>query len=198
MHSRRETVRSRKPEHHNVRQRVGSGTECTGASRFENQVGCLQRTNEPTADQLTNQITNNQQNRQDKTCFSATLWFSCLVSVNVGVLFLLLLLLLLLLPLEIVCLLKPRRRKRQVHFPEMFFFQGKSLRTVSRHCRIAHTYERRVESVECRLCPSRIHGERRGNYYPATRRKLSRFNNSNSICQRAKSACADLRYCRRK
>ncbi len=76
----------------------------------------------------------------------------------------------------------------------MFFFQGKSVRTVSRHWRNTNTHERRVESVECRLCPSQIHTERRGNFYPGTRRKLSRFNSSSSICQRVKSACAVLRY----
>ena len=196
MHSRRETVRSRKPEHHNVRQRVGSGTECTGASRFENQVGCLQRTNEPTDQPNYQQPT--EPSRQNLLFCNTLVFLSCFCQ---------------------------RRRpfpppppppppppspfgdrlpfetattKTTSSLSGNVFFQGKSLRTVSRHCRIAHTHERRVESVECRLCPSRIHGERRGNYYPGTRRKLSRFNNSNSICQRAKSACADLRYCRRK
>ena len=120
MHSRRETVRSGKPVNHNVRQRVGSGTECTGASRFKNQVGCLQRTNEPT-DQLTNQITNNQQNRQDQTCFSATL--SYLISVHIACQ----------LrrrppppppPLEIVCLLKPTT-KTTISLSGNVFFSGK-------------------------------------------------------------------------
>ena len=118
MHSRRETVRSGKPEHHNVRQRVGSGTECTGASRFENQVGCLQRTNEPTDQPNYQQPT--EPSRQNLLFCNTLIFLSCRrlfpppppppppSS-----------------PFQIVCLLKPRRRKRQVHFPGMFFFREK-------------------------------------------------------------------------
>ena len=48
MHSGRPTVRSRKPNNYNVQQRVGNGTECTGNSRFKNQVIYNQPTDWPT------------------------------------------------------------------------------------------------------------------------------------------------------